>query len=141
MQIRIRTNKYFTCRGGPIWRCKLERKGKELANKIYISNQLNEYKWRYREDLITANTEQWTGIHRHHYVIGALLQIQRNIKLIDNWSNKTDTLRHRIQRTAGEVLEPANNSLIDSRWEWSDQCYSIGKYMRVVGKRHRNICN
>ena len=51
----------------------------------------------------------------HHYVIGILLQIERKIKLIVNWSNKTDTLRHRIQRTAGEVLEPANNSLIDSR--------------------------
>jgi hypothetical protein len=47
-------------------------------------------------------TEQWTGIHRHHYVIGILLQIERKIKLIDNWSNKTDTLRHRIQRTAGD---------------------------------------
>ena len=44
-----------------------------------------------------------------------LLQIQRKIKLIDNWSNKTETYRHRIQRTAGEVLEPANNSLVDSR--------------------------
>ena len=61
---------------------------------------------------MTANTEQWTGIHRRHYVIGILLHIQRKIQLIDNWSNKTDTLRHRIQRTAGEVLEPANNSLI-----------------------------
>jgi hypothetical protein len=38
----------------------------------------------------------------HHYVIGILLQIERKIKLIDNWSNKTDTLRHRIQRTAGD---------------------------------------
>ena len=28
----------------------------------------------------------------HHYVIGILLQIERKIKLIDNWSNKTDTL-------------------------------------------------
>lgn len=57
-----------------------------------------------------ANTEQWTGIHRHHYVIGILLQIQRKIKLIDNWSNKKDKLRQRIQRTAGEVLEPANGT-------------------------------
>ena len=37
------------------------------------------------------------------YMIGILLQIERKIKLIDNWSNKTNTLRHRIQRTAGEV--------------------------------------
>ena len=41
----------------------------------------------------------------HHYVIGILLQIQRKIKLIDNWSNKTDTLKHRIQRTAGEAQQ------------------------------------
>ena len=52
-----------------------------------------------------TNGEQWTGIHRHHYVMGILLQIQRKIKLIDNWSNKTDTLRHRIQRTAGEAQQ------------------------------------
>ena len=45
------------------------------------------------------------GQHRHHYVIGILLQIQRKIKLIDNWSNKTDKLRHRIQRTAGEAQQ------------------------------------
>ena len=43
-------------------------------------------------------------------MIGILLQIQRKIKLIDNWSNKTDKLRHSIQRTAGEVLEPANGT-------------------------------
>ena len=54
---------------------------------------------------MTANTEQWTGIQRHHYVIGILLQIQLKIKLIDNWSNKTDTLRHRIQRTADEAQQ------------------------------------
>ena len=54
-------------------------------------------------------------MERHHYVIGILLPIQRKIKLIDNWSNQTDTLRHRIQHTAGEVLEPANKCLIDSR--------------------------
>ena len=39
------------------------------------------------------------------YVIGILLQSQCKRKLIDNWSNKTDILRHRTQRTAGEVLE------------------------------------
>jgi hypothetical protein len=39
------------------------------------------------------------------YVIKILLQIQRKRKLIDYWSNKTDTLRHRIQSTEGEVLE------------------------------------
>ena len=38
---------------------------------------------------MTANTEQWTGIHRHHYVIGILLHIQRKINLIDDWSNRT----------------------------------------------------
>ena len=38
-------------------------------------------------------------------VIGILLQIERKIKLIDNRSNKTDTLRHRIQRTAGEAQQ------------------------------------
>ena len=44
-------------------------------------------------------------------VTGILLQIQRNIKLIDNWSNKTYTLRNRIQRTAIEALEPANRRI------------------------------
>ena len=82
----------FTCRDSRTRsRCRCEIGKKNVISKM------------------TANTEQWTGIHRHHYVIGILLQIQRKIKLIDNWSNKTDTLRHRIQRTAGEVLEPANN--------------------------------
>ena len=52
-----------------------------------------------------TNGEQWTGIHRHHYVMGILLQIQRKIKLIDNWSNKQvgiakhRDIRHRIQRS------------------------------------------
>jgi hypothetical protein len=30
-----------------------------------------------------------------------------------NWSNIREALRHKIQRRASEVLEPANNSLID----------------------------
>jgi hypothetical protein len=64
----------------------------------------------------------YTDIHKQNKLI--MLEEKKSdyfagfngkIKLIENWSNKTDTLRHRIQRTAGEVLEPANNSLIDSR--------------------------
>jgi hypothetical protein len=35
------------------------------------------------------------------------------MKSIVNWSNMRETLRHKIQRIASEVLEPANNSLIN----------------------------
>ena len=51
-------------------------------------------------------------------MIGILLQIERKIKLIDNWSNKTDTLRHRIQRRVDPV-----------KGQWTD----IHRHHYVIG--------
>jgi hypothetical protein len=51
---------------------------------------------------------------RCHCVIGTSLQIQRKMKLIDNWSYETWRIRiqRRVDTVTGELLEPANDSSI-----------------------------
>lgn len=60
-------------------------------------------------------SQEWTDIHRQNPVRRTLLQIQRKIKLIDDWSNKT--WKHKIQSklstATGKLLWPAKNLLID----------------------------
>jgi hypothetical protein len=48
---------------------------------------------------IQNNGQAYTDWHTQIFM-------SNEIKLIDNWSNKRETLRHRVQ------LEPANNSLM-----------------------------